>query len=172
MTKKNNVIEFPISPYRKIVIHLTGREFAWIGTDSPRKFKVFGLISRRRLRYVAKVLYEHFYGVQNTVRETCKVGDVYVIERHRLADDGDLKIGESIGSAIGSCGHDITDEDDADVGILVMEHTRSGERATEYCAACKGCRDMYREWGIVLENEEMERAWFSGEIDYPEIHDD
>lgn len=60
-------IEFPIYPNRIIGIWLggsEGTEYAWIGTQNKRthELKVFGIIRRRRLKYLAKVLYEYFYG--------------------------------------------------------------------------------------------------------------
>jgi hypothetical protein len=57
-------IEFPIYPNRVIAIWLQGQEYAWIGTQNKRthELRVFGIIRRRRLKYLAKVLYEYFYG--------------------------------------------------------------------------------------------------------------
>jgi len=54
-------IKFPLGANRRICIFLSGEEYAWIGERNKTALKLFGIIPKQRLKYLAKVLYEHFY---------------------------------------------------------------------------------------------------------------
>jgi hypothetical protein len=76
-----------------------------------------------------------------------------------------------MGSMYGSCGHDITDEWDADprsVDLSIMDFTRECENAVSYGCYCKDCRNRYEKMGVVLHNEQEEEKWLRGELEYPE----
>jgi hypothetical protein len=68
---------------------------------------------------------------------------------------------------IATCGHDITNEDLKKTEIHIMAFTRECKNAVAICAACSSCRKDYEAWGIVLHNQEEERAWLNNEIRYP-----
>jgi hypothetical protein len=67
-----------------------------------------------------------------------------------------------------SCGHEIVD-DDKYFPLSLMEWGRCGERAVSYGNYCQKCRNMYLDYGLVLDGDEDEARWFNGEIDYPEF---
>jgi len=58
------------------------------------------------------------------------------------------------------------------VGITWMDFTTDYAneciaRAVVYGILCKKCTELYKSWGIVLENEQAERDWMDGKTKYP-----
>lgn len=72
-----------------------------------------------------------------------------------------------MGKIFATCGHEIP-EVSAKYHTTVAEYDRVGDRVLSYQVTCLDCQENYRNWGILLESEEQEKAWLEGRL---EIYD-
>ena len=78
-----------------------------------------------------------------------------------------------MGEIIATCGHNVTDEwNNVKNGKAWMSYSidfnaEKFVKAISYGVLCRKCISQYKSWGIILEDEQSERDWLAGKIEYP-----
>lgn len=61
------------------------------------------------------------------------------------------------GKSYGTCGHEITDLDDA--GLIIKDYTREGKKCIACVVFCAKCKKWYEKKSLVLHNRKEESKW-------------
>jgi len=65
-------------------------------------------------------------------------------------------------SIILSCGHR-EDDFDKHYDVMVQEYTRENTRAIAYKTVCAECKQQYKDWGILFEDQAEALLWLTSE---------